>query len=286
MTLLPDQLSGGQAPRLRLASVLLVRADVVLLDEPTNDLDTNGLELLEHHVVGSSAAVVLVSHDREFLARTVTAVAELGEFTHRLKVVGGGWESYVDERLNADRHAREAYEQYATKRDTLVQRSRRAKEWSRAGIKRATSAKAMNDEPDRNVRAGKKQGAQNVAAKATLAERQLERLEEVDEPREAWELRLTLPSAGRGSDIVFTLRQAVMRRGDITLGPVDLTIGAGERWRIVGPNDSGKSTLIGRLPLLSGDRSAGGERGGRRGRPAPRGLRDGRTDADRGRPGR
>ncbi|WP_425549161.1 ABC-F family ATP-binding cassette domain-containing protein [Allokutzneria multivorans] len=256
-----DQLSGGQAARLRLASVLLVRADAILLDEPTNDLDTSGLELLEQHVVDSRAAIVLVSHDREFLARTVTTIAELDEFSHRLKLFSGGWESYVDERLNEERHAREAYEQYATKRDNLVQRSRRAKEWSRTGIRRATSAKAMNDEPDRNVRAGKKQGAQYVAAKATLAERQLDRLEEVDEPREAWELRLALPSAGRGSDVVFTLRQAVMRRGDVTLGPVDLAIGAGERWRVVGPNGSGKSTLIaallGRLPLVSGARSAG-----------------------------
>ncbi|WP_233439178.1 ABC-F family ATP-binding cassette domain-containing protein [Lentzea atacamensis] len=257
----PDELSGGQQARLRLAAVLLTRADVLLLDEPTNDLDATGLDLLEAHVQGCPGAIVLVSHDREFLARTTTAIAELDEFSHKISVFGGGWDAYVEEKANAERRAQEEYESYAVKRDSLVQRSRQVKEWSRQGVRRAGSAKARNDEPDKNVRAGRKQGAENLMAKASVVDRQLARLEEVEEPREAWQLRLTLPSAGRGSSVAFTLRQAVVSRGDVMLGPVDLTIGAGERWRITGPNGSGKSTLLGallgRLPLVSGDRSIG-----------------------------
>ncbi|MET9232577.1 ABC-F family ATP-binding cassette domain-containing protein [Lentzea sp. NPDC003310] len=257
----PDALSGGQQARLRLAAVLLTRADVLLLDEPTNDLDAAGLDLLEAHVTGYQGAIVLVSHDREFLARTTTAIAELDEFSHRLTVFGGGWDAYVEERANAERRAHEEYEAYETKRSELTQRSRQVREWSRKGVRRATSAKMLNDEPDRNARAGHKRGAENLTAKASVVDRQLARLEEVEEPREAWQLRLTLPSAGRGSSVAFTLRQAVVSRGDVTLGPVDLTIGAGERWRITGPNGSGKSTLLGallgRIPLTSGDRSIG-----------------------------
>ncbi|MFD4673412.1 ABC-F family ATP-binding cassette domain-containing protein [Lentzea sp. NPDC058450] len=257
----PDELSGGQQARLRLAAVLLTRADVLLLDEPTNDLDAAGLDLLESHVVGYQGAIVLVSHDREFLARTTTAIAELDEFSHRITVFGGGWDAYVDEKANADRRAHEEYEVYETKRAELTQRSRQVREWSRKGVRRAKSAKMLNDEPDRNVRAGHKRGAESLTAKASVVDRELARLEEVEEPREAWELRLTLPSAGRGSSIAFTLRGAVVSRGDVTLGPVDLTIGAGERWRLVGPNGSGKSTLLGallgRIPLREGDRSIG-----------------------------
>ncbi|HEX7304491.1 ABC-F family ATP-binding cassette domain-containing protein [Lentzea sp.] len=256
-----DELSGGQQARLRLAAVLLTRADVLLLDEPTNDLDTAGLDLLESHVESWAGAIVVVSHDREFLARTTTAIAELDEFSHRLTVFGGGWEAYVEEKANAGRRAQEEYDTYAAKRDSLAQRSRQVKEWSRQGVHRANSAKARRDEPDKNVRAGRTQGAENLTAKASVVDRQLARLEEVEEPREAWQLRLTLPSAGRGSSVAFTLRQAVVSRGDVTLGPVDLTIGAGERWRISGPNGAGKSTLIGallgRIPLVSGDRSVG-----------------------------
>jgi ATPase subunit of ABC transporter with duplicated ATPase domains len=251
------ELSGGQSARLRLASVLLTRADAVLLDEPTNDLDADGLDLLETHVAGSPAAVVLVSHDREFLARTTTAIAELDEFTHGVTLFRGGWDAYLDEKAAVERRAREEYESYTAKRDSLTQRSRQTKEWSRAGVRR----NAKSDEPDKNIRAARKQGAENLAAKGSIVDRALERLEEVEEPREAWELRLTLPSAGRGSRIAFTLRSAVVGRGDVTLGPVDLTIGAGERWRITGPNGSGKSTLLGallgRIPLRSGERSEG-----------------------------
>ncbi|MGO1051041.1 ABC-F family ATP-binding cassette domain-containing protein [Crossiella sp. CA198] len=244
------ELSGGQAARLRLASVLLVRADVLLLDEPTNDLDTAGLDLLENRVRSSRAGIVLVSHDREFLARTVTSVATIDEFSHQLSVFGGGWQAYLDEQETIARHAREAYAAYTDKRASLTQRSRQIKEWSRAGVRRSKL------ETDPLIRNAKRQGAQNTAIRATLAQRELARMEEVEEPREPWELRLTLPSAGRGSEIAFALRGAVVERGDVRLGPVDLTIGGGERWRITGPNGAGKSTLVGallgRIPLLAG----------------------------------
>ncbi|ROP38748.1 ABC-F family ATP-binding cassette domain-containing protein [Saccharothrix texasensis] len=251
------ELSGGQSARLRLAAVLLTTADVLLLDEPTNDLDLAGLEILESHVLRSRAGMVMVSHDREFLARTTTAIAELDEFSHAVSVFGGGWDAYVREQARARERAWEEYDAFTAKRDALTQRARQTREWSRQGVRR----NAKSDESDKNIKAARKQGAENLTAKASVAERQLARLDEVDEPREPWELRLTLPSAGRGSQVAFTLRGAVVRRGDVTLGPVDLTVGAGERWRITGPNGSGKSTLLGallgRLPLASGDRSQG-----------------------------
>src|SRR6202007_1298756 len=67
-----DTLSGGEAARAALASILLSRFDVLLLDEPTNDLDFDGLDRLERFVTGFDGAIVVVSHDRAFLDRTVT----------------------------------------------------------------------------------------------------------------------------------------------------------------------------------------------------------------------
>ena len=83
-------LSGGEAARVNLAGLLLARFDVYLLDEPTNDLDLDGLRRLEEWVRNLDAPVAVVSHDREFLRRTVTHVAELDEFTHRLTLFAGG----------------------------------------------------------------------------------------------------------------------------------------------------------------------------------------------------
>jgi ATPase subunit of ABC transporter with duplicated ATPase domains len=83
----------------------------------------------------------------------------------------------------------------------------------------------------------------------------------VEEPREAWALRLTLTAAGRGSEVVFALRGAVVARGDVRLGPVDLEVHAGDRLRIIGPNGSGKTTLLdallGRQPLEHGEAYVG-----------------------------
>src|SRR5205814_397520 len=105
-------LSGGQRARLALAAVLLARPDVLLLDEPTNDLDDDGLARLEAHVRTTPAGVVVVSHDRAFLAATVDRIAEIDEFTHELREFRGGYQSYVDERAAARRRAVEAREGY------------------------------------------------------------------------------------------------------------------------------------------------------------------------------
>ena len=78
-------LSGGQAARKALDAVLTAELDVLLLDEPTNNLDYEGLARLERFMRTSSASIVVVSHDREFLDRTVTRVLELDEWTRQAK---------------------------------------------------------------------------------------------------------------------------------------------------------------------------------------------------------
>ena len=88
-------LSGGQQARADLAAVLLARFDITLLDEPTNDLDFEGLARLEELVARRSGGLVIVSHDRAFLDRTVTDVFELDEHTRSGRTYGGGWAGYV-----------------------------------------------------------------------------------------------------------------------------------------------------------------------------------------------
>jgi ATPase subunit of ABC transporter with duplicated ATPase domains len=255
-----QRLSGGQSARLRLAAVLLTRADVLLLDEPTNDLDLPGLAALEDLVAGYCGALVLVSHDREFLARTVDRVVEIDEFGRGLVEYRGGWQAYLDERAAARARAEQAYREYESTRHGLDERARRQREWARAGAARAANPRRAPDN-DKSIRWREVQRSQRTGAKATLADRELARLEPVDEPRDPWELRLRLPSAGRGSEVAFALREAVIARGDVRLGPFDLEVRAGDRLRITGPNGSGKTTLVdallGRLPLVAGERRAG-----------------------------
>jgi len=249
-------LSGGQLARCGLAAVLLTQVDVLLLDEPTNDLDVDGLALLEAFLERRAGGLVVVSHDRAFLERVATDVLELDEFTRRATPYGGGFASYLEERERARAAAVAAYAAYDEQRTSLVDRARREKDWARQGQARATSARSRAAEPDKNIRAHKTATAQSRGAAAAKVLRQLDRLEEVDDPRDPWELRLALDPATRGPDDVAGLAAAVVRRGDFTLGPVDLAVRRGERVVVTGPNGSGKSTLLaallGRLPVTSG----------------------------------
>ena len=122
-------LSGGQAARAGLAALLLSRYDVLLLDEPTNDLDLDGLERLERFVAGLRSPAVIVSHDREFLARTVTRVVELDLAQQQVGVYDGGYDSYLAEREVARRHAREAYEEYDDRLGGLKDRAQMQRNW-------------------------------------------------------------------------------------------------------------------------------------------------------------
>ncbi|SHN20965.1 ABC-F family ATP-binding cassette domain-containing protein [Cryptosporangium aurantiacum] len=237
-------LSGGQAARAALASLLLSRYDVVLLDEPTNDLDLAGLDRLEQFVTGLRTGAVLVSHDREFLARTVTAVVELDLAQQQVNTFGGGYQAYLEERQVARRHAREAYEEYADTKAALVERGRTQRAWMEKGVKNARRKAPDNDKVGRKFRT---EATEKQASKARQTERLIERLEVVEEPRKEWELRMTIAAAPRSGAVVATLRGVVVRRGDFTLGPVDLQLDWADRAVLTGANGSGKSTLLGVL---------------------------------------
>lgn len=234
-------LSGGQAARVGLAALLLSRFDIVLLDEPTNDLDLDGLDRLEGFVRGLRGGVVLVSHDREFLARSVTSVLELDLAQSSNRLFGGGYDSFLEEREIARQHKRDAYDDYASTKADLVSRARTQREWSSQGVRNAMKKAPDNDKIRRKAAS---ESSEKQAQKVRQMESRIARLDEVEEPRKEWQLEFTIGSAPRSSAVVATLSDATFTQGDFTLGPVSLQVDGGDRIGITGPNGAGKSTLL------------------------------------------
>ncbi|KQU06803.1 heme ABC transporter ATP-binding protein [Rhodococcus sp. Leaf7] len=251
-------LSGGQAARASLAGILLARYDVLLLDEPTNDLDLAGLEQLENFVSTTQCAVMIVSHDREFLARTVTGIVELDLAQQQIAVYDGGYEAYLVERDVARRHAREEFEQYADTKSGLEDRARMQRNWLEHGVRNARRKSKDNDKASRKVRA---ESTEKQAAKARQTQRRIERLDVVEEPRKEWELRMEIAAAPRSGSVVVSLNNAVVERESFRLGPVTAQIDAGDRIIVTGANGSGKTTLLhlllGRITPTSGSVNLG-----------------------------
>src|SRR5688500_16372751 len=192
-------LSGGEAARAGLAAILLSRFDLLLLDEPTNDLDFDGLDLLERFLAGFEGGLVVVSHDRAFLARVVDRIAEVDPWTHTVREFAGGWTEYEA--------ARE------------LERSRRYASFERAEERRR-EVEALLNERRSQARAGggflakaaggaDRRGTHALRTKVRQAARALERVESVEKPYEPWRLQLSFGVGQRPGDRVVTLEGAV-----------------------------------------------------------------------------
>jgi ATPase subunit of ABC transporter with duplicated ATPase domains len=243
-------LSGGEAARAALAAILLSRFDVLLLDEPTNDLDFDGLERLERFVISRAGGLVVVSHDREFLDRTVTRIVEVDPWTRRVREWAGGFSEYEAARDAAREAAYQRFEQAEERRREIEALLARRRQEARAGAGLGEKTGGAD-----------RRGTNALRSKVRLAERALERADRVEKPYEPWELQLRFEAGERAADRVAGLQGAIAERGDFRLGPVDLLLGRGERVLVTGRNGSGKSTLLGMVlgdvPLAAGSRFVG-----------------------------
>ncbi|GAA3754491.1 ABC-F family ATP-binding cassette domain-containing protein [Salinactinospora qingdaonensis] len=234
-------MSGGELARCRLAALLLSRHDFLLLDEPTNDLDFAAQDQLDALTATSPAGIVMVSHDRSFLRRTVTDVVELDHISHRASHYPGDWDAYVDNQHRRREDQYERHERYIAERDRITKMMRRKQQWSREGAARAKSRASDNDKFIRN---GNREQAEGLAQGAKALSKRLERLERVEQPAEGWRLRYAIAEAPRSGDIAARLRGLRAQRGDLRVGPVDLDITWGDRIAMLGANGSGKTTLV------------------------------------------
>jgi len=220
----------------------LAPADVYLLDEPTNHLDAAGLTWLEEWVRASKATMLIVSHDRDFLDATVSAVAELER--GGLKVWPGTYTEAMSAKAAESANQLRLYEaQVRTKKRLeeeaarLTSQSRSADKFNhkRAGNQALILAKAKSE----NV-------ARTLARRAKALEARSDKLEVVAKPFEDGALpTIPLPEVPLGpTDVVRLSDVSVVRGGHTLVRGLDLLLRRGEKLAITGPNGSGKSSLL------------------------------------------
>jgi ATPase subunit of ABC transporter with duplicated ATPase domains len=251
-------LSGGEGAKVALASIELSNFDIVLLDEPTNNLDFEGLRRLERWIKSREGGTVIVSHDRAVLEVTVDTVLELDPRSHGAREYHGGWLVFQSERAHELRLAREAFDRYEEQKLQLKNRAVRQRQWAEDGVRKEVKNPRDNDKAQRDFRINR---TENQAHRARQIERTLENLEVVEKPFEGWDLRFSINETKRSGDVVLRLNGAVVKRPSFQLGPVNIEVRWGDRIAVTGSNGAGKSTfvdaLLGTLDLTSGERWIG-----------------------------
>jgi len=240
-------LSGGEKARVGLATLLLKSPDLLLLDEPTNHLDFASMEWLESYLSHYSGAIVMVSHDRQFLNRTVNQVFEIDEHDHHLKKYEGNYDAYVLAKA-AERAKWE--EDYERQQEELKELRKRVRETARQ-VGHSYRPPRDNDKFARHFFAQRVDST--VSRNIRAAEEQLKRIEADPIPKPPALIRVSshFNTEPLQSRVVVNAKQLAKSWGErCILQDVSFTLGQDARIVLIGPNGAGKTTL---LKLLIGE---------------------------------
>ncbi len=224
-------LSGGWIMRAHLARLLVQEPDLLLLDEPTNHLDLESLLWFQEYLQSYPGAILIISHDREFLNSLLRRVVELA--WQKLHSYNGNYDDYVREKAARSAQHAQAYENQQREIARLQEFADRF---------RAKASKA---------------------AQAQSKLKQIERMEKIEAPLEqAKTVGFRFPQPQRSGQRVMTLKDVHHAYGDLVVyRGIDLEVERGQRTVLVGPNGAGKSTLLkllaGVLPVQQGTRTLG-----------------------------
>ena len=249
-----SSLSGGQRTKIFLIKIILEKAEIVLLDEPTNNLDIDGLKKLEEIIQDSKSAFLIISHDRRFLDNTVTKILELEK--GRVKIYDGNYSDYKIKKEADLKRLEELYvsnQKEKTKLETEVLRKKAKASRKMSGTKiRSDNNKLAGDKRIENVQ-------QSAGRNLKRAKTKLEQFQEREKIKTKRPLIIDFSEMKRSGNKVLVVENLILPFG--SQEKINLEVFAGDRVLISGKNGSGKTTFLkeifsipGMLPIKWGEK--------------------------------
>lgn len=235
-----DTFSGGQRTRIALAAIFASRYDLILLDEPTNNLDDNGVALLEDFISNSPVSFLIVSHDRRFLRNATEQIIELVG-NKGINKYNLGYDEYIKARAKDRQAMINRYEQYEKEKKRLRRVARDAK--IRANSAGSNRKKSDGDKLNEHFR--KERASSNLASASSGAESRLQQLDEPERVEDEIAIKFTFDEVSSKKCSLVSVRSlSISHDGKKIIGPVTFNVRPSDRILIQGENGSGKSSLL------------------------------------------
>ena len=248
------ELSGGEKIKVLLTILLLSNPDIMLLDEPTNNLDIDGITYLENYLVKLNKKMIIVSHDEEFLNNISNKIFELNQ--GKLTEYKMPYYEYLDYKKKEYKRNLEKYNSINEKKEELKSRIKEAEKWSNKGVNKK---KKDNDKIAANFA---KEQTKKTSGNISKLKRELEKEENIDfKKKEKVSFDVNFTNEKGNKDIV--INDLVCGYENFKTNRINLNIPFGIRVRIDGKNGTGKSTfiktLLSRIDKVSGNIIKGNE---------------------------
>lgn len=236
-----DNMSGGEKTRFKLAQALSENSPLVFADEPTSNIDIEGIELLERSFQEYKGALVLISHDRSFLDKLCNKIIELEG--GKIKIYKGNYSDYIEQKAKARERAKFEYEEYIKEKKRLQQVIIDTKQKIKSMRK---TPKRMGNSEARLHKMGNQKAKANLDKNVKAVEKRIEHLESKEKPKEQELIKLDIKESNKlFSKIVIEGKNISKRFGDkVIFNDTEFSIFNGSKVALIGPNGCGKSTLI------------------------------------------
>lgn len=243
-----ESLSGGERTRLKLAEGLSTNPDLLLLDEPTSNLDIEGIEILTEKLQGFSGAILIISHDRNLLDNIVDKIIEVDD--GEIKEYTGNYSEYKEQKKAIRERKEFEYEEYIKEKNRLTQ-SIQDRQGHAKGMKKTPTR--MGNSEARLHKASTRQIQGKIHNAINAIETRIEKLDKKEKPKEIERVKIDMPS-------VTNLRNKLLIDGNkisksfgdkILFRNSELKIFNGDKVALLGNNGTGKTTLI--KMIIEGD---------------------------------